>query len=308
MVKKKGNRANLRPFILIHVLISAFQKSLTHMALLPSESEIVIEADKLPRDYGADLWRYRELFGFFAWRDIIVRYKQATLGVIWALLRPLLNMLAFAFIFGKIAQLPSEGVSYTLFVLAGMLPWQLYANSVVDTCSSLVNNYQLVSKVYFPRMILPLSQIVVYLLDFVIGLCLLILLAAFQHQLCWSTICLLPLFIMLALLFCMGSALWLSALTVRYRDFRLTVPFFIQFGMFISPVGYGTFIIPEKWKLLFYLNPMVGIIDGFRWSLFGISHAEISHTLIISTLITIFIVIGGALYFRRMERSFADQI
>lgn len=269
---------------------------------------IIIEANQVQKEYLKDLIRYRELFYFFAWRDILVRYKQAFFGVAWALVRPILNMLVFTFLFGKIANLPSENVNYSLFVLAGMLPWQLYSTSMIDTCLCLLNNAQLVSKVYFPRIIIPSAQILVHFLDFFISAVMLICLALVMGALTLSTFLMLPFFVLLVVMLCVGSGWWLSALTVHYRDFRLIIPFFIQFGMFVSPVGYGTFIIQGPWKWAYFLNPMVGIIDGFRWAFFGISHPYFIYTLSFSVITTTFIVISGFLYFRKMERTFADKI
>lgn len=273
-----------------------------------ANENVVITAEMPNSIYWYDLKRYRELFYFFAWRDILVRYKQATLGIAWALIRPLLNMLLFAFLFGRVANLPSGNVNYALFVLAGMLPWQLYAFSAVDTCNSLVNNSQMISKVYFPRIILPLSQIIVYLVDFAIGFALLALLFPFLTSFDPGKLLLLPFFILLVTLLAAGTGLWLSALTVKYRDFRLIVPFFVQFSMFLSPVGYGTFVIPEQWRWLYFFNPLVGVIDGFRLSLFGITYPEIGFSIAYSVIITLFISLTGFLYFRSMEKTFADQI
>lgn len=269
---------------------------------------LIIEANQVQKAYFKDLLRYRELFYFFAWRDIIVRYKQAIFGVLWALIRPILNMIVFAFLFGKLAHLPSEGVNYSLFVLAGMVPWQLFANSISEGCLSLISNAQLVSKVYFPRMIIPTAQIIVHLIDFSISALLLTTLALFMGYLCFSTLWLFPFILLLLLGLTVGMNLWLSSLTVQYRDVRFLVPFFVQFGLFISPVGYGTFIIEGPWKWVYYLNPMVGIIDGFRWAFFGISHADMLYTLTFSAAGAAAILISGFYYFRRVERSFADRI
>lgn len=231
-------------------------------------NEIVIDHKQESKDYFKDLVHYRELFYFFAWRDILVRYKQAFFGVAWALIRPILNMVVFAMLFGKIASLPSDHVNYALFVLAGMLPWQLCSSSATDTCVSLVSNASLVSKVYFPRMIVPIAQIIVHLVDFAITTLLLLIMGLIIGGLNFATLLFFPLFLVLTLLFCVGTGLWLSAITVQYRDFKIVVPFIVQFGMFISPVGYGTFLIPERWQWLYFLNPMAGIIDGFRWTFF----------------------------------------
>lgn len=273
-----------------------------------SEFNLIIDSSPRQRDYFKDMFRYRELFYFLAWRDILVRYKQAFFGVAWALVRPLLNMAIFAFLFGKIANLSSEDVSYPLFVLAAMLPWQLYSSSAVDTCNSLINNASLVSKVYFPRMIIPTSQIIVHLVDFGITALLLTILSAFMGALNLWTFVFFPIFSLLAVCLCLGTGLWLSALTVKYRDFRIIVPFFVQFGMFVSPVGYGTFIIPEPWKWLYFLNPMSGIIDGFRWTFFGISYAYMPLSITFSFIITFIILLTGVFYFKKIEQTFADQI
>lgn len=273
-----------------------------------SSESIHIDQSQTQRGYFKDIFRYRELFYFFAWRDIIVRYKQAFFGIAWALIRPLLNMFVFTLLFGKIAHLSSQNVNYALFVLAAMLPWQLCSSSVSDTCTSLINNNALVSKVYFPRMIIPMAQIIVNLLDFAITLVLLLLLGAYYGSMNFLTLLTLPLFTLLALFFCMGIGLWLSAITVQYRDFRIIVPFFVQFGMFISPVGYGTFIVPEQWQWCYFINPLVGIIDGFRWAFFGITYPNIVLSIGCSAAITAGILISGILYFRKTERTFADKI
>lgn len=270
--------------------------------------ELIIDSTLMQKEYLKDLLRYRELFYFLAWRDILVRYKQAFFGVGWAIVRPLLNMIAFAFLFGRVANLPSENIHYGLFVLAGMLPWQLFANSVQDTCQSLVNNSHLVSKIYFPRLIIPVSQIIVHLLDFGIGLIFLLLFGLCLGQLNWLTMLSLPLFIALTIFLCIGASLWLSALTAKYRDIRIIVPFVLQFGMFVSPVGYGSFLIPDKWQWIYALNPVVGIIDAFRWALFGVSYPGLIYSLICSIIITSVLVWSGLSYFRKVERSFADTI
>lgn len=272
------------------------------------DSELLIDADQTEKKYIKNLFCFRELLYFFAWRDILVRYKQAFFGIAWALFRPLLNMLIFAFLFGRLAHFSSENVNYPLFVLAAMLPWQLFSNSVVDTCNSLVNQSALISKVYFPRMMIPFSQILVHYLEFGITAFLLLVLGLFFGQINFLTLLLLPPMILLLTVLCVGLGLWLSALTVAYRDFKILVPFFVQFGMFISPVGYGTFIISEEWRWVYFLNPMVGIIDGFRWAFFGISYPMMEYALLFSVVISCGILISGFQYFRTMERTFADQI
>ncbi|WP_068470759.1 ABC transporter permease [Candidatus Protochlamydia phocaeensis] len=272
------------------------------------EFNLIIDSSRVQKEYLKDLFRYRELFYFFAWRDILVRYKQTFLGVAWALIRPLLNMAVFAFVFGKVANLASDHINYPLFILAGMLPWQLFASCLIETSNSLVNNAPMISKVYFPRMILPISYILVNFVDFAISLAMLLFLflvtGSFQH---W-TILLLPAFIGLTLILCLGTSLWLAAITVRFRDFRFIVPFIVQFGMFISPVGYGSFLVPEPWRWLYFLNPMAGIIEGFRWCCFGAYHADLPAALAISCLVNAVLLVTGFRYFRKMERIFADII
>jgi len=269
---------------------------------------LIIEANQVNKAYLSQLYNSRELLYFFAWRDLIVRYKQAVFGVLWALIRPILNMMIFAFLFGKLAHLPSENINYSLFVLAGMVPWQLFANTVGEGCLCLLNNSHLVTKIYFPRILIPTAQIFVHFVDFMISTALLFLLAIFMGSLDFATMLLLPVYTLLALTLTLGTNLWLSALTVRFRDVRFLVPFFVQMGMFLSPVGYGTFIIQSSWKWIYYLNPMVGIIDGFRYVFFGITHPDFVYTVGISVMISFSVLITGYLYFRSVERFFADQI
>lgn len=269
---------------------------------------LVIEANQVQKTYFKDLIRYRELFYFLAWRDILVRYKQAVFGSLWAIIRPLLNMLIFSFLFGKIAHLPSDNVNYSLFVLAGMLPWMLYANSANETCLSLLNNAQLVSKIYFPRIIIPTAQIIVHFVDFFISALVLTFLTLLFGEPHYLKMLFFPCAVLLVGMLSVGTALWLSALTVQYRDVRFLVPFFVQFGLFISPVGYGTFIIQGPWKWVYFLNPMVGIIDGFRWVFFGVSHADFLFTLLSSVVTTMALLISGFFYFRKVERFFADKL
>jgi lipopolysaccharide transport system permease protein len=231
--------------------------------------EIVIEAGRTERQYWQDLWRYRELFYFLAWRDILVRYKQTAIGIAWALIRPFLTMVVFTVVFGQLAKLPSAGVPYPILVFAGMLPWQFFSNALSECSSSLVSNSNLISKVYFPRLIVPTSAVIVSFVDFMIsGIILLGLMAWYNFIPDWRILTL-PLFILIAFLASMGVGLWLAALTVEYRDFRFIVPFIVQFGLYISPVGFSSSIVPEQWRLVYSLNPMVGVIDGFRWAILG---------------------------------------
>lgn len=271
-------------------------------------NELTIEANQMPKEYFKDLIRFRELFYFLAWRDILVRYKQAAFGIAWAVIRPLLNMAIFTLIFGKIAHLSSYDIPYPLFVMAGMLPWQLVSGATFDTCNSLINNVQLITKVYFPRIILSTSQILVHLVDFSINLGLMFIFMLIMGVGTLATMWTLPLCLLLALVLCTGASLWLSALTVQYRDFRFIVAFIVQFGMFASPVGYGTYLIPGAWKCLYFMNPMVGVIDAFRWSLFGIEQPDLIWSVSFSLVISFALLVTGARYFRKTERSFADRI
>ena len=270
--------------------------------------EIIIEAGRTEGQYWRDLLRYRELFYFLAWRDVLVRYKQTVIGVLWAVLRPFLTMLVFVFIFRKIAKLPTEGVPYPVMVFAGMLPWQLFATSLSEGSTSLITNVNLISKVYFPRLIVPASAVIVSLVDFAISLALLALLMIFYHV--WPTWYLftLPFFTLIALVASTGAGLWLAALNVEYRDFRYVVPFLVQFGLYVSPVGFSSALVPEKWRLLYSLNPMVGVIDGFRWAISGGASPIFFPGLIASLFVTSLLLIGGVWYFRRMEGTFADRI
>jgi lipopolysaccharide transport system permease protein len=272
--------------------------------------EIVIKAGQTERLYWRDLLRYRELLYLLAYRDITVHYKQTVIGIAWALVRPLSTMLVFVFVFSKIARLPSDGIPYPLLVLAGMLPWQLFANALGESSNSLVNNANLVSKVYFPRLIVPLSSLGVSLVDFLICLPVLVVLMFFYQVAPTWRLAFLPLFIGLAMLSACGLGLWLCALNVRYRDVRYVIPFLVQFGLYVSPVGYSSSIVPEEWHWLYALNPMVGAIDGVRWSLFGPAAPPpfAGPSFAASMLFVAALALGGVWYFRRTERTFADVI
>lgn len=272
------------------------------------QTELVIEAGRTESQYWQDLWRYRELFYFLAWRDILVRYKQTAIGIVWALIRPFLTMIVFTIVFGQLAKLPSGGVPYPILVFAAMLPWQFFANALSECSNSLISNANLISKVYFPRLIVPASAVIVSFVDFMIsGIILLGLMAWYNFVPSWRILTL-PLFIVIAFAAAMGGGLWLSALNVKYRDFRYIVPFIVQFGLYISPVGFSSSIVPEQWRLLYSLNPIVGVIDGFRWAILG-GEAKLywpGFTLSIGLVVLLFI--SGIWYFRKMERSFADVI
>ena len=272
------------------------------------EHELVIEAGRTESQYWRDLFRYRELFYFLAWRDVLVRYKQTVIGVLWAVIRPFLTMVVFVFVFSRIAKLPSDGVPYPVMVFAAMLPWQLFATSLSEGSNSLITNANLISKVYFPRLIVPASSVIVSFVDFAISLALLGLLMIWYQV--WPGIHLsaLPLFTILALITSAGAGLWLAALNVEYRDFRYVVPFIVQFGLYLSPVGFSSSIVPEKWRPLYSLNPMVGVIDGFRWAISAGRAPLYLPGLLLSIVITLVLLVGGIWYFRRMERTFADVI
>lgn len=271
-------------------------------------STLVIQAGRTEGQYWRDLWRYRELFYFLAWRDILVRYKQTAIGVAWALIRPFLTMVVFTVVFGKLAKLPSDGVPYPILVFAAMLPWQFFANALSECSNSLISNANLISKVYFPRLIVPTSAVIVSFVDFLIsGMILLGLMAWFNFVPTWRVITL-PLFIAIAIAAAIGAGLWFAALNVEYRDFRYVVPFVVQFGLYISPVGFSSSVVPERWRLLYSLNPMVGVIDGFRWAILGRNSVIYLPGFLLSLGLVGLMLITGIWYFRRMERTFADVI
>lgn len=275
--------------------------------ILPRQ-KLVIEAGRTEQQYWKDLWRYRELFYFLAWRDILVRYKQTAIGMAWALIRPFLTMVVFTVVFGNLAKLPSEGVPYPILVFAGMLPWQFFSTALSECSNSLISNANLISKVYFPRLIVPTSAVIVSFVDFMIsGIILLGLMAWYNYVPTWRILTL-PLFISIAFAASIGVGLWLAALNVEYRDFRYIVPFIVQFGLYISPVGFSSNIVPEQWRLLYSLNPMVGVIDGFRWAILGGESKLYMSGFMLSVGLVIFLLISGIWYFRKMERTFADVI
>lgn len=273
-----------------------------------SPKELVIEAGKTEGQYWRDIWRYRELFYFLSWRDILVRYKQTVIGIAWSLIRPIMTMIVFTIVFGKLAKLPSEGVPYPILVYTALLPWQFFSNSLSESSNSLITNSNLLSKIYFPRLILPTSSVIVGIVDFLISFVILIGLMVWFHFVPQWRILALPFFLALALVTSLGFGLWLAALNVKYRDFRYIVPFIVQFGLYISPVGFSSTIVPEKWRLLYSINPMVGVIDGFRWAILGQSIKLYWPGFILSLVLTIVIFLSGLRYFRNTERVFADVI
>jgi lipopolysaccharide transport system permease protein len=272
-------------------------------------SYLIIEAGRTEGQYWRDLWKYRELFYFLAWRDILVRYKQTIIGMAWALLRPFLTMIVFTFVFSNLAKLPSEGTApYPLMVFAGLLPWQFFSGALAECSNSLINNANLLSKVYFPRLIVPTSAVIVSFVDFMIsGIILLGLMAYYNFIPDWRILTL-PLFIVIAFAASIGAGLWLAALNVEYRDFRIIVPFIVQFGLYISPVGFTSKVVEQKWRLLYSLNPMVGVIDGFRWAILGGESRIYLPGFALSVALVMLILGSGIWYFRRMERTFADVI
>lgn len=269
---------------------------------------LVIEAGKSARHYWRDLWRYRELFYFLAWRDILVRYKQTAIGIAWAVLRPLLTMLIFTAVFSRLARLPSDGVPYPILVLAALLPWQFVSAALSEAGNSLVGNANMVSKVYFPRLIIPASTVLVSLVDGVITGLLLAVLMAWYGVVPDARILVLPLFVLVAFALALGVGLWIAALNVKYRDFRYIIPFAVQLGLYVSPVGFSTSVIPERWSLLYALNPMVGIIDGFRWSLLATPGPLPWQSVTLSVVVSGLALASGVIHFRSTERKFADLI
>lgn len=271
--------------------------------------EIIIEPKTINKQYWKDLWSYKELFYFLAWRDIKVRYKQTVIGITWAVIRPFLTMIVFSFIFGNLAGFPSEeGVPYPVMVFAALLPWHFFANSLSESSNSLIVNANLISKVYMPRLILPASSVVVNLVDFIISFGIMVLIMAYYRFVPDWKILVLPLFLLMALLTAYGFSIWFGALNVRYRDFRYIVPFIVQFGLYISPVGFSSSVIPEKWRLLYSINPMVGVIDGFRWAILGRDVSIYWPGFVVSVVLLLVVFITGLLYFRRTEKTFADVI
>jgi lipopolysaccharide transport system permease protein len=255
----------------------------------------------------SDLWRYRELLYFLTWRDIKVRYKQTALGAAWAVLQPLLTMVVFSIIFGRLAQLPSEGIPYPVFTFTALLPWQLFAFALNQSSASLVADQNLIKKIYFPRLIIPISSVMAGLLDFIIAFgVLLILMFAFGIPLSPRLLAI-PFMVLLALATAMAVGLWLSALNVKYRDVRYTLPFLTQVWLFATPIAYSSTLIPERWQLLYSLNPMTGVVEGFRWAILG-KESAVGGMILVSTIMVVLLLVGGLIYFKRMEDEFADIV
>src|SRR5436305_6454338 len=274
----------------------------------PLAEVIIIEAGRIQRNYWRDLWRYRELFRVLAWRDLAVRYKQTVIGVAWAVIRPLLTMVVFTVIFGRIAKLPSDGSApYPLLVFAGMLPWTFFASGLGDGSNSLIGNANVITKVYFPRLIMPTAAVVVAFADFLVTFAILLLMMVWHGFAPNWQILILPGFVALAFIASIGPALWITSLNVKYRDFRYVIPFMVQFGLYISPVGFSSTMVPPEWRLLYSLNPMVGVIDGFRWCLLGGESQLYLPGLAASVLVAGFFLWFGIARFRKTEASLADM-
>jgi len=271
-----------------------------------SHKVTVVESGRSQKAYWTEMWQYRELFYFFAWRDVVVRYKQTFLGIAWSLIRPAITMLVLTLVFGRIAKLPAYGGPYPIVVLAALLPWQLFSSALSSSSESIIGNSNLLSKVYFPRLIVPVSSVVVCLVDFACSISVLALVMLYFSFIPNITILAVPFLAVLAAALSLSFGIWLSALTVKYRDFRYLVPFLLQLGLYISPVGYTSDLVPAKWKNIYDLNPMVGIIEAFRWSILG--QPAPGRSLVISTCATAVLLVSGSLYFRKIERTFVDVI
>ena len=271
-------------------------------------SVLVIEAGRTEGQYWRDLWRYRELFFFFAWRDMLVRYKQTVVGISWSLIRPLLTMAVLTFVFGKLGKMPSGGAPYPLMVFCGMLPWLFFSTAIMESGNSLVSNSNMLSKVYFPRLTITASTVMTSLVDFLISSVFLAAMMIWYRFTPPTAVLLLPFFVLLVFAASLGAGVWIAALMVKYRDFRFIVPFIVQFGLYISPVGFQSSVVPERYRLIYALNPMVGIIDGFRWCLLGASSSIYPPGIAIAIIAVSALLLSGIWYFRRTERTFADII
>lgn len=254
-----------------------------------------------------DLWDYRELLYFLVWRDIKVRYKQTALGAAWAILQPFLTMVVFSIFFGRLAGVPSDNVPYPVFSYAALLPWGLFARALTESANSLVVNQQLITKVYFPRLAIPIAAVLSGLVDFAIAFIVLLLLMFYFGIIPTLAVVTLPLFLLLAIATALAVGLWLSALNVRYRDVRYTIPFLTQFWLFATPIAYSSSLVPQEWRAWYGLNPMVGVVEGFRWALLG-DTGGVGPLILVSTVVVIFLLVSGLLYFRRMEKTFADLV
>ena len=271
-------------------------------------TEVLVEADRIERQYWRDIWRFRELFFFLVWRDLLVRYKQTVVGVSWSLIRPFLTMVVLTVVFGKLGKMPADGLPYPLLVFCGMLPWQFFSTAITESGNSLVSNANMISKVYFPRLVITVSSVMTSFVDFLISTIFLVALMMWYRFIPPIQVLCMPFLVMLAVGASLGVGLWIAALMVEYRDFRFIVPFIVQFGLYLSPVGFQSSLVPPRFRLLYSLNPMVGIIDGFRWSLLGGRAPFYWQGLVISVIEVASLTVSGIWYFRRTERTFADVI
>lgn len=273
------------------------------------EEILIISGGKSKEQYWQDLWRYRELFYVLAWRDVSVRYKETILGVVWTLIKPILTMAILTFVFSKIAKLPTQGATpYALMVYAGLLPWMFFSSALSESANSLIGNANLISKIYFPRLIVPIATMIVSLVDFLVGFLILIgLMLYYEFSPGWQILAL-PFFVLMLILACLGPSLWIAAMNVKFRDFRYVIPFLIQFGLYISPVGFSTLLIPDKWQVLYSINPMVGVIDGFRWALLGGEYSFNMNSFFVGWLVILIMLYFGLKKFRSMENEFSDLL
>jgi len=280
---------------------------MTDRAAYRNAPSIVVEATRSWDLNFREIWDYRDLLFFLAWRDISIRYKQTVLGASWAVIQPFLTMILFTIFFGKLAAVPSEGVPYPVFTFAALLPWQYFSTTLGNVANSLVNNSNLLSKVYFPRLLIPIASLLPPAVDFVIAFLVLLGMMIFYHLSPTSNVVWLPVFMLLALVTTLGAGLWLAALNVKYRDVRYIVPVMVQFGMFVSPVAYPSSLVPAPWRTLYALNPMAGVIEGFRWALLGTDTAP-GPLVAVSAVAALILLVSGLFYFRRTEKTFADVI
>jgi len=270
--------------------------------------DIIIEPRKSLKNFWTELLEYRELFFFLAWRDILVRYKQTAIGVAWSVLRPLLTMVVFTIVFGKLAKMPSGGIPYPILVYSAMLPWHFFSNILTESGNSLISNANLISKIYLPRIIIPTTAMIVSLIDFLISSVIFILIMMIYNFKPTTNVLFIPLLLTLAVLTSLGMGYLFSALNVKYRDFKHIVPFVVQLGLYVSPVGFSSSVIPEEWRLIYSLNPMVGVIDGFRWAIVGNAFQIYYPGFILSIGVSLVIFVAGFSYFRKTEKEFADVI
>ena len=279
--------------------ISAPPASLPHIRIEPTQGWVALQL--------RELWRYRELLYFLTWRDIKVRYKQTVLGAAWAVIQPFMTMVVFSLFFGRLAQIPSDGIPYPIFSYAALVPWTFFANGLSQSSNSLVGSANLIKKVYFPRLAVPIATILSGVIDFVLAFLVLLVMMVFYGIVPTANVVWLPFFLLLALVTSLGAGLWLSAMNVQFRDVRYVVPFLVQLWLFATPIAYPSSIIPAPWRMLYAVNPMVGVVEGFRWALLGVETRP-GPMVIVSALAAVALLVSGAFYFRRMEKTFADVV